>query len=1431
MLYYEQTKEIKESFMCNLSIKHVVAVVFTSFASFLFAEQTYNADSVEELIAYLDAAADGDTIQLADNTYPLTAKLQLTKGVTLRGNDSNPEAVRFCPGIKKTLINVGHANAVLSGVTIENLKSDLEKTGAISITAGTMTNCIVRNNTTATGYYSTAGVYINGTALITHCVITNNTVTYKNYFQYVGGGVYMRGGTCNIKNCVISKNKSYSDTGGISLQAGTLNVSDSIISGNVCNSNIGKLRAGGVCGGTYIRCEISSNVLYTATVPQVGAGGAVNANLYDCLVYHNRGESFGEYRPYSGGVYGGSAYRTTITENFGAGNGAGAYNVKLYSSIVINNYGPAASVNADCYGCTLVNSCTSYAASGTGNILADPCFVDAANCDFRISSFSPCIGKGDAAHATNSTYVNGVPDIGYYEYPEQLDNDFEVGIELSRYQCVIGDSTTFTAKAAAVDGNITGITYTWDFGDGTTAQGETVDKVFVLPGEYFVRLSATRNGETVMRTASVPITVTANDIYVDFENGDDANSGLSEEKPKKTFYIAYRLVSDNGTLNLAKGTYALDDGLIVSRPIKIKGSNDNPWDVVLTRNVSRCMRILTANNADLMVSGLCVSNGYQRMDANGGGLCILNGTVSNCVITSCKTRDIGGVVAGVYIGSADGLLVDSVVTNCWAANWNSGTGGIYNKGGIVRRCQIVGNSTWMPHGGGYRGGNGDRCEDSVIMYNENKKWAGTSSYNSATSLYSSPGGAYGGNLYRCVIAHNTSVGTTASGTIGAGGAYNSKLYDCLVYSNSNVSSAVPNGGGLNSCTAVNCTIVGNSAANGGGTYNSTLYNCIVWDNTATSSADAGNNVNVKEAEYTCTSPLLTGTGNISIDPRLTSTFRIGGLSACVNAGDNTRADRDKDLSGNPRKMEDVVDMGCYEYDPNSADAEFGVGFNLKIVSAENSETAILTAKTVGVPAGESVEYEWDFDSDGQIDLVTTETEVTNEYTTVGAFSISVTAKTSGGKTSACVVENCVLVKGMDIYVSSESGSDENFGNDPEKPKKTIISAIGSLAVGGTLHLADGVYPQGSTLVISQPMTIKGNDANPEAVVIRRSNSTSYSVMNLKTSCVLRGIVVENGYVDNIGGIGAGIDITASSIVTNCIIRNNRIYGNNYYGAGGIRNNAAGSVIVDCVITNNASNAYHYSPGGIYALSSCEIIRCIIGWNKAAADGGGIKSTATSTVVSDCIIVNNKSSVEYWQESTVSLPFGGGGGVSGCTIKRCVIMDNMVGKHSMNNPFGGGASNSTLHDCLVAGNTSTNTANGSGGGLHSCTAVNCTIVDNAAKVAGGVSGGTLKNSIIWNNVATNGDGTDNYGGTVAFSYCCTTPAVDGEGCISKDPLLRPRNSSMPYTLRGASPCVNIGNNAYTNSVFDLSGKARVLRRTVDLGCYEASMANGLKVIVR
>ena len=209
--------------MYNLSIKHVVAVVFTSFASFLFAAQTYNAATVDELISYLDAAEEGDTIQLADNTYLLSAKLQLTKDVILRGNDANPEAVRFRPsGIKTTLINVGHANAVLSGVTIENLKSDSEKTGAISITAGTMTNCIVRNNTTAAGWFNcTAGVYINGTALITHCVITNNTVTYSNYHLYIGGAVYMHDGTCNIKNCVISKNKSNSDTGGISLKAGT----------------------------------------------------------------------------------------------------------------------------------------------------------------------------------------------------------------------------------------------------------------------------------------------------------------------------------------------------------------------------------------------------------------------------------------------------------------------------------------------------------------------------------------------------------------------------------------------------------------------------------------------------------------------------------------------------------------------------------------------------------------------------------------------------------------------------------------------------------------------------------------------------------------------------------------------------------------------------------------------------------------------------------------------------------------------------------------------------------------------------------------------------------------------------------------------------------------------------------------------------------
>ncbi len=67
----------------------------------------------------------------------------------------------------------------------------------------------------------------------------------------------------------------------------------------------------------------------------------------------------------------------------------------------------------DLSGCSATYSCIEDGDGGEGNISDDPCFVDAANGDYSLTSVSPCIdaADGDAAPATN---INGQ---GRYDDP------------------------------------------------------------------------------------------------------------------------------------------------------------------------------------------------------------------------------------------------------------------------------------------------------------------------------------------------------------------------------------------------------------------------------------------------------------------------------------------------------------------------------------------------------------------------------------------------------------------------------------------------------------------------------------------------------------------------------------------------------------------------------------------------------------------------------------------------------------------------------------------------------------------------------------------------------------------------------------------------------------------------------------------------------
>lgn len=430
---------------------------------------------------------------------------------------------------------------------------------------------------------------------------------------------------------------------------------------------------------------------------------------------------------------------------------------------------------------------------------------------------------------------------------------------------------------------------------------------------------------------------------------------------------------DGDTILVTNGIYLISDEISILKNLSIQSVNGPAKTIIDAGGNSRCFHIDSPN---IVLNGFTLTGGAAGV-GGGLYINSTSGQVSNCNITGNIASNypwdtFGG---GVYIKNA--LLIsncnitsNSVSPHLWPSSKYQG-GGVYCETPTsIRECQISKNYIHVSgnvahhsygwgivepklYGGGiyfkqggditnstisenvlhfinaggdigryeYQWGEGYACVEGGGVYFENN---GGTIYNSAINnniITADAGVSYarGAGVHskadNTVLSHCTLTGNLASGSdvASGGGAQNCTLKNCLIEGNS----AQKNGGGAYSSTLINCTVVSNRAlaadGTGGGIQSCTAQNSIIWNNTSTS------HPNTKSCTLisSCTTPLHSGIGNITKSPLFRDenigNYMLMSGSQCINGGNNAYVTSTIDLDGEPRIIDNLVDMGAYEF--------------------------------------------------------------------------------------------------------------------------------------------------------------------------------------------------------------------------------------------------------------------------------------------------------------------------------------------------------------------------------------------------------------------------------------------------------------------------------------------------------------------------------------
>jgi len=340
--------------------------------------EIYVPDDYPAIQGAIDAAQSGDTVIVRPGTYAEWIDF-LGKAITVKSSHGPlVTTIRHSsPYNARAVVKFGSGedrNSVLDGFTITGGRGGeywyhmSQGGGIFCVSSPTIVNNIIRDNGDAeVGWWPEigGGIFVWGDPLIAGNVITGNLAGS-------GGGIYVEGGEPNIRNNVIAGNRATSYDGGGAKLSGSLT-----FTGNVLTENT----AAGYGGGL---------MLYT-TSSWVGANNTI---------VRNRAGTAG------GGIYYGYPYQTSIANSVVRDNTA-PVSPDVHSNGIL-----------DAYHCNIEGGWS----RGSGNIDADPLFVDPVHGDFHLRFDSPCRNAGTSG-------VPGLPTQDFEGDPRIAGGEVDIGAD------------------------------------------------------------------------------------------------------------------------------------------------------------------------------------------------------------------------------------------------------------------------------------------------------------------------------------------------------------------------------------------------------------------------------------------------------------------------------------------------------------------------------------------------------------------------------------------------------------------------------------------------------------------------------------------------------------------------------------------------------------------------------------------------------------------------------------------------------------------------------------------------------------------------------------------------------------------------------------------------------------------------------------------